>query len=829
MSDENQAAQRVPVNIEDELRTSYLDYAMSVIIGRALPDVRDGLKPVHRRVLFAMYQAGNTSEKTYRKSAKTVGEVIGKYHPHGDAAVYDTIVRMAQDFSLRYPLVDGQGNFGSVDGDPPAAMRYTEIRMARLGEMLLADIDKETADFGPNYDNTEEEPLVLPCALPHLLANGAEGIAVGMATRIPPHNLRELVDAAEYLIGNPDCTVSDLMEFVTGPDFPTAGIIYGRSGIRQAYATGRGRILVRGRIDFEEGTKGSRDKLVITQLPYQVNKAQLIEEIAALVHEKKIEGIADLRDESDREGIRAVIELRKDAVPKVVMSNLFKHTRLQTTFGAIFLAIVSGRPRVLDLKSMLVHYVRHRREVVVRRTQFLLRQAEARAHILEGLKKALDHLDAIIALIRSSATPGEAKTRLIDTFEFTEIQAQAILDMRLQRLTQLEREKLLEELAELLGQIERYRQILGSTQLVDQVVVEELRDIRARFGDERRTQIVNEEVEITDLDTISDEQVVITLSNRDYVKRTSLTEYRSQGRGGKGIRLMEVGEDDFVRRVRIARTHDYSFWFTSRGRVYPLPVHQLPEFGRAARGRAIVNLLGLKADEKVQGLLVVRDLDQPDRYVVTITRQGIVKRTELGAYSNIRSGGLIALTLDEGDSLIAVHLIGHEDHLFMATRQGMAIRFPAEEVRPMGRTARGVRGIELREGDEVVNAIVPREGEDILTATVQGYGKRTALEEYRPQGRGGLGLINLKVSDKTGPVVSSVPVLPEDELIVATRLGQVIRTPVEQDENNRISRLGRSTQGVRIIRLNEEDEVVSVTRSTPVQGAEPTPNGEETD
>ncbi|UCF69043.1 MAG: DNA gyrase subunit A [Acidobacteriota bacterium] len=569
---DGQTARSQPGSIEDEMRNSYLDYAMSVIIGRALPDVRDGLKPVHRRVLFAMHDAGNSSDRPYRKSAKTVGEVIGRFHPHGDQAVYDTIVRMAQSFSLRYPLVDGQGNFGSVDGDPPAAMRYTEIRMSRLAEELLRDIDKETADFGSNYDNTEDEPLVLPCGIPNLLANGADGIAVGMATRIPPHNLTELIDAAEKIIREPDCTIDDVMQIVKGPDFPTAGIIYGRTGIWQAYRTGRGRIVMRGRIDFEEGTKGSRDRLVIDELPYQVNKVHLIEEIAQLVRDKKIDGIADIRDESDRDGIRVVLELRRDAVPKIVINNLYKHTKLQSTFGAIFLAIVAGRPEVLDLKSLLGHYIDHRREVVVRRTQYLLRQAEARAHILEGLKKAIDHLDEVIALIRASRTPAEAKQGLIEQFEFTDKQAQAILDMRLQRLTQLERDKLLEELAELLGKIEWYQQVLGSRDLVDNIVVEELAEIRSRYGDERRTEIVEEEGEIRTLDMIRDEPVVISLSHMDYVKRTVLTEYRSQGRGGSGIRLMEIREDDFIDRVRIASSHDLSLWFTSAGRVHALPV-----------------------------------------------------------------------------------------------------------------------------------------------------------------------------------------------------------------------------------------------------------------
>ena len=808
MADDGSVTARQPVNIEDEMRTAYLDYAMSVIIGRALPDVRDGLKPVHRRVLYAMQQAGNTSDKAYRKSAKTVGDVIARFHPHGDAAAYDTIVRLAQDFSLRYPLVDGQGNFGSIDGDPPAAMRYTEIRMDPLAQELLADIEKETVDYAPNYDNTEMEPLVLPCGFPNLLANGADGIAVGMAPKIPPHNLRELLDAAEHLVLNPDSTVDDRAGCVVGPDFPTAGVIYGRAGIRSAYRTGRGRILVRGRIEFEEGAKNQRDRLVVTELPYQVNKVQLIEEIADLVRDKKLEGIADIRDESDREGIRLVLELRKEAVANVVINNLFKQTKLQITFGAIFLAIVDGRPHVLDLKQMLWHYLRHRREVVVRRTQFLLRQAEARAHILEGLKKALDILDEVIALIRRSANAPAAKEGLLG-LGFSDVQAQAILDMRLQRLTQLEREKLLEELAELLGKIEYYKRVLGSTALVDEIVVAELKAIREKYGDERRTEIVEDEGEIQTLDMIADEKVVLTLSHADYVKRTPLTEYRSQGRGGAGIKLMETREDDYIERVRVVSTHDTSLWVTSRGRVHALPVYQVPEAGRAARGKPIVNLLRLEPGETVQGLLAVRDFEQAGRYIVTITRRGVVKRTELAAYGNIRAQGLIALTLDDDDELISVHNVGENDHVFVATNDGMAIRFPLSEVRAMGRTARGVKGIELREGDEVVSATVVRGDEDILTITRHGYGKRTDADEYRVQGRAGLGLINLKITDKTGPVVSSIPVHDDDELVVATKDGQTLRTPVVE-----IRRCGRSAQGVRIIRLKtDEDEVVSVTRS----------------
>ncbi|NJN63537.1 MAG: DNA gyrase subunit A [Acidobacteria bacterium] len=816
--DDSHALSKTTVSIEDEMRFSYLDYAMSVIIGRALPDVRDGLKPVHRRVLYAMHQSGNSSGKPYRKSAKTVGEVIGKFHPHGDQAVYDTIVRLAQNFSLRYPLIDGQGNFGSIDGDRAAAMRYTEIRMHPLAEELLRDIDKETVDFGPNYDGTEDEPLVLPCGFPNLLANGADGIAVGMATRIPPHNLGEVIDAADYLIKNPRCKVSDLLTFIKGPDFPTAGVIHGRSGITEAYHTGRGRIIVRGIIEVEEGKGSSRDRLVITELPYQVNKVQLIEEIAQLVRDqrdpkrtRKIDGIgdiADIRDESDREGIRVVLELRKEAIPKVVITNLFKHTKLQTTFGAIFLAIVSGRPRVLNLKEMIWHYLGHRREVVVRRTQYLLKQAEARAHILEGLKKALDHLDAIIALIRASGTPAEAKEGLIARFEFSELQAQAILDMRLQRLTQLERDKLLDELRELLARIDEYKRLLASTQLVDAIVAQELRDIRARFADARRTRIEDEEVDIQTLDMIAEEDVVISLSQRNYVKRTSLSEYRSQGRGGKGLMLASVREDDFIDRIQIASTHDHSLWFTSNGTVHSLPVHRVPEFGRASQGKPAQNLFPLQQGERIQGFLALRSLEEPDLFVVTFTQSGVVKRTELPAYANIRSTGIIALSLDDGDSLITVGLASETDSLFLATSRGMSIRFPASEVRPMGRPARGVRGIQLRDGDRVVGASVVQADEQILTLTALGYGKRTEVEEYRSQGRGGLGLISLRCTDKTGPVVAALNVRHDDEIVVATKQGKVIRTAAEA-----ISLFGRNAQGVRIIKLEPDDEVVSVTRA----------------
>jgi DNA gyrase subunit A len=808
MSEAESGEIRRPVSIKDEVRQSYLDYAMSVIVGRALPDVRDGLKPVHRRVLYAMHDTGNTAEKPYRKSAKTVGEVIGKYHPHGDQAVYDAIVRMAQDFSLRYPLVDGQGNFGSVDGDPPAAMRYTEIRMHRMARELLLDIDKETVDFGPNYDGSEEEPLVLPAAFPNLLLNGSDGIAVGMATKIPPHNLNEITEAIRLLIEDPACSVQDLMEKVQGPDFPTAGIIHGMNGVRQAYLTGRGQITMRARAEVELREKDSgRDRIVVTELPFQVNKSLLIEEIADLVRAKRLEGIADLRDESDRDGIRMVVELKRDAVAEVTLNRLFKMTRMETTFGAIFLAIRDGRPAVMNLKEMLEAFVDHRREVIVRRTRYLLRKAEERAHILEGLKIAIDNLDEVISVIRGSDSPGSAREALRLRFKFTEVQAQAILDMRLQKLTALEREKLLDEYTQLLKDIEAYKQLLASDRLVSRKVLEELEEVRERFGDERRTEIIPVQEEITLESMIVRAPMVVTLSRRGYVKRSALSTYRAQRRGGKGRIGMATRDEDFVERLVVASTHDDLLWFTSRGRVHKRKVYEIPEAGSAARGKAVVNFLNLQEGERIQGLLSISDFSAEDRYILTITAGGTVKKTPLAAYANIRAGGIIALTIDEDDELMSVRLTSGRDDVFLATRSGMSIRFPESDVRPMGRTARGVRGIRLRAGDRVVGAAVVTGEEDILSVTERGYGKRTPVAEYRPQGRGGGGLVNVKVGPKNGRVAGARRVSAEDEIMLVTRQGMIIRMGVAD-----ISVIGRSTMGVRLIVVNEGDEVSAVVR-----------------
>jgi DNA gyrase subunit A len=805
---DNVAREKAPVNIEDEMRKSYLDYAMSVIIGRALPDVRDGLKPVHRRVLYAMHGTGNHHDKPYRKSAKLVGEVLGKYHPHGDAAVYDTIVRMAQDFSLRYPLIDGQGNFGSIDGDPAAAMRYTEVRMARLAHEMLADIDKETVDFIPNYDGSELEPVVLPTRLPNLLVNGSSGIAVGMATNIPPHNLGEVIDALVLQIENPDVTLDEILKVLPGPDFPTAGFLHGTEGIRQAYATGRGILQMRARAVVEPVPKKDRDNIVVTEIPYQVNKARLIETIARLANDKKIEGIADVRDESDRDGIRIVIELKKGEVAQVVLNNLYAHTQMQETFGVIFLGIVHNQPRLLTLQEMLRHFIDHRREVVVRRTQFELRQAEERAHILEGLKIALDHLDEVIALIRAAKTPPEAKEQLRLRFKLSDRQAQAILDMRLQRLTGLERSKIVEEYEETLKLIARLKEILGSDRRVLEVIVEELRELKKTYADKRRTEIVQEVQRLSIEDMIADEEMVITCSYGGYVKRNPLAAYRAQRRGGKGRIGMTTREDDFVQHLFIASTHDYILVFTSKGRVHWLKVHEIPQIGPLGKGKAIVNLLALAPDEKVAALLAVRDFD-PGRYIVMATRRGVIKKTELAAFSNPRSGGIIALSIDEGDDLLAVRLCDGSSEIFLASEQGKSIRFPETDVRDMGRAARGVRGMLLGEGDRLVmmEVLDQQTPGDILTVTRNGFGKRTPLEEYRVQTRGGKGIINIRVTAKNGPAVGATQVRESDEAMIVTQLGKIIRTRLDG-----VSRIGRATQGVRLIQLDEGDSVVSVAK-----------------
>jgi DNA gyrase subunit A len=799
---------RLPINIEEEMRRSYLDYAMSVIIGRALPDVRDGLKPVHRRVLYAMYDTGNTSDKPYRKSARAVGTVIGKYHPHGDQAVYDTIVRLAQDFSMRYTLVDGQGNFGSIDGDPPAAMRYTEIRLDKLAHEMLRDIEKETVDFGPNYDGAEEEPLVLPAAFPNLLVNGSSGIAVGMATNIPPHNLREVVEAIKLLVADPEVSVAELQEVLPGPDFPTAGVIYGVNGIRQAYETGRGRIIMRGRAAVEELPKRKdRWAIVLTELPYQVNKAQLIEEIAQLVRDKKIEGISDIRDESDRDGIRVVCELKRDENAGVILNNLYKYTKLQSTFGVINLAIVHGRPQVLPIKDMLRHFVDFRREVVVRRTQHDLRKAEERAHILEGLKIAIDHLDEVIAIIRGSKTPPEAKEALRLRFHFSDVQAQAILDMRLQRLTGLERQKIVDEYEETLKLIEKLKAILASERLQLQIVIDELEALKKEFGDARRTEIVAHAEEISVEDLIQEEEVVITVSHTGYIKRTALSTYRSQRRGGKGRIGMTTRDEDAVRHVFVASTHDYILVFTSSGKMYWLKVHEIPDVSSAGRGKPVVNMIQIGPDEKVCAMLAVRDF--PDgKFVVMASRRGYIKKTPLSAFQHVRSNGIIALTLDEGDDVLGVDLSNGESEIFMATAHGKSIRFKEADVRPMGRNARGVIGIRLAEGDRLVEMEVLSGKPDILSVTANGYGKRTAVEEYRLQGRGGSGIINIRTTQRNGIVVGSTAIGSDDQFLMITANGKLIRMDASD-----ISRIGRATQGVRLIQLEEADQVVGAIRT----------------
>jgi len=797
---------RIPVNIEDEMRQSYMDYAMSVIIGRALPDARDGLKPVHRRVLFAMYDLGNEWNRAYKKSARVVGDVIGKYHPHGDTAVYDTLVRMAQDFSLRYPLVDGQGNFGSVDGDAPAAMRYTEVRMARIASELLADLDKETVDFTPNYDETIREPAVLPARIPNLLINGSAGIAVGMATNIPPHNLTEIVDALVALIENPALTVDELMQFVPGPDFPTAGFIHGKRAIREAYETGRGILQMRARASTEINKRTGKAAIIVNEIPYQVNKAKLIERIAELVNDKKIEGISDLRDESDREGMRIVIELRRDAVPEIVLNQLYKLTPMQDSFGIIMLAIVEGRPKLLSLKDALNAFIVHRKEVVTRRTAFELRKAEARLHILDGLKIALDNLDAVIQLIRAAKDPATAKAGLIRQFGLSELQAQAILDMRLQRLTGLERDKILEERAEVIKQIARYKEILADEREVYKIIVEELQEVRKLYGDERRTEIVDETTDISIEDMIVEEDMVVTISHEGYIKRNPVTEYRAQRRGGRGKIGATTKEEDFVEHLFVASTHSYILFFTTAGKVYWLKVHELPQAGRAARGKAIVNLLRLAQDEKISAFVSVREF-QEGRFALFATKRGTVKKTALMEYANPRKAGIIAIALDDDDELIRVRLSEGDQEIILSTREGQAIRFKESDVRPMGRGTHGVRGITLEKNDEVVAMDVVQPGATLLAVAERGYGKRTEMDEYRLTRRGGKGIITMKTTDKTGPVVGVRMVTDEDDIMLITDGGKLIRTPVKG-----ISVIGRNTQGVRLIDLAEGEKVVGVAR-----------------
>jgi DNA gyrase subunit A len=798
----------IQIAIEDEMRSSYLDYAMSVIVGRALPDVRDGLKPVHRRVLYGMNEMGLASNRPFRKAAKIVGEIMGNYHPHGDAAIYDTLVRMAQDFNMRYPLVNGQGNYGSVDGDPPAAMRYTEARLTKLAEEMLADIDKETVDFRPNYDESRTEPLVLPAKVPNLLVNGAGGIAVGYATNIPTHNLAEVVAGLMMLIDNPDATIDDLMRAIPGPDFPTAGFIYGTQGIKDAYHTGRGLLTLRAKVVVETDERTERDRLIVTEIPYQVNKARLIEKIAELIQDKRIEGISDLRDESDRDGMRIVIELKKGEIPLILLNQLYKHTPMQSTFGVIMLALVHNRPEVLNLKQILEAFIEHRREVVIRRTAFDLRKAEERAHILEGLKIALDNLDAVIALIKRSRSPEEARVGLVRQFSLSEIQANAILDMKLQRLTQLEREKLTQEYEDTIKRISYLKSVLASEALVKQIIKDELLALKEAYQDERRTQIIPETAEINIEDMIAQEEVVVTISHAGYIKRNPVSLYRAQRRGGKGKIGMGIKEEDFVETLFTASTHDYLLFFTDAGKVYWLKVHEIPEAGRAAKGKAMVNLLALAGDEKVTATLPVKEFRE-DRYVVMATRHGVIKKTELSAYGNPRQGGIIALTLDEGDKLIGVEITDGQREILLGTRQGIVIRFKEEDVRPMGRTAHGVRGISLDEGNYVIGmeTITPDSTTSILTVTEGGYGKRTLVSEYRLQGRAGRGIISVKVTDRNGPAVSFHQVRGDDEIMVMTAEGKILRTRMDD-----VREIGRNAQGVRLIDMEETDRVVGVAK-----------------
>jgi DNA gyrase subunit A len=805
---------RVPVNIEDEMKRSYMDYAMSVIIGRALPDVRDGLKPAHRRVLFAMRQMGLSSSRAHRKCAKIVGEVIGNYHPHGDAPAYDTLVRLAQDFNMRYPLVDGQGNFGSIDGDPPAAYRYTEARLAPLAEELMADLDRETVDFVPNFDETTEEPTVLPAPFPNLLVNGSAGIAVGMATNIPPHNMDEVIGAVIWMIessrSDSPATLPEkqrrLLEMVPGPDFPTGGYIVGRQGIQQAYLTGRGTIVMRAKAEIETSKKGDRSSIVVTAIPYQVNKAKVIERVAELVRDKTIEGISDIRDESDRDGMRVVIDLKRGEVGEVVLNNLYKHTQLQSSFGIILLGIVGGRPKILSLVELIDNFIEFRREVVRRRTEFELRKAEARHHILEGLKTALDHIDAVIALIRSARNPGEARDGLMTQFSLSQVQAQAILDMQLQRLTGLERQKILDELAELLTQIERLRAILSSDQLLMQIVVDELRKVQERYSDPRRTEILSESGEFRIEDLIAEEDMAITVSNTGYIKRTAISSYRSQRRGGKGRLGMRTREEDFVSHLFVASTHAYIMIFSDRGRAYWLKVHEIPDVGPDGRGKAIANLVSMEEGERIAATITVKDFEA-DRFVVMGSRQGVVKKTELSAFSNPRAGGIIAMSIDDGDAVMAVQVSDGQGDVFIGTRDGMAIRFPESDVRPMGRSAYGVRGISLRPGDAVVAMEVLRPTGTILTVTEKGYGKRTELEEYRSQSRAGIGIINIQTSERNGRVVGITQVTDEDELMLITEQGKTLRMAAKD-----IRTIGRATQGVKLIDIEGEDRAVAIAR-----------------
>ena len=794
------------VSIEQEMSASFMDYAMSVIIARALPDVRDGLKPVQRRILTTLNDLGLAHNRPFRKCAKIAGDVSGNYHPHGEAVVYPALARMAQDFSLRGLLVDGQGNFGSVDGDPPAAMRYTEARMTLLAENLLADIEKDTVDFIPNYDNTRTEPSVLPSRVPNLLLNGSTGIAVGMATNIPPHNLGELCDALVHVLENGSATLEEILERMPGPDFPTAGIIYGRSGIRSYYETGRGSVQMRARAVVEINARTNRQSIIVTEIPYALNKARLIEKIADLVREQKVKDISDIRDESDRSGMRIVIDLKRDAIGGAILNQLYKHTQMQTSFGVILLALVNNQPRVMGVKEMLSHFLRYRREVILRRTRFELKKAENRAHILEGYRIALDNIEEVIKLIRASETPEQARAGLMRNFGLTQTQAQAILEMRLQRLTGLERDKIETEYEELQKAIAYLREVLVDEKLQTSIIKEELLEVREKFADERRTEIVDETSEISLEDMIVEEDMAVTISNSGYIKRNAITLYRSQRRGGKGVMGMGTKLEDFVEQLFIASTHDYMMFFTSRGRCHWLKVHEIPQGGRAARGKAIVNVLQLAAGEYVSAVMPVRKFE-PDRYILMATKQGILKKTQLTAFSHPRVGGIIALNLDEGDELIGVGQTDGSLNVFLGTRDGKAIRFSEEKIRAMGRSARGVRGINLAKDDCVIGMEVVSPGDIILTATEFGYGKRSRVDDYRLTNRGGKGVINLKVTEKNGPVIGIRRVIEDDEFMLITTGGQLIRSRVQD-----VSIIGRTTQGVRLIGVKEGDRVAALAR-----------------
>ncbi len=790
------------ISIESEMKKSYLDYAMSVIIGRALPDVRDGLKPVHRRILFAMRELRNDWNKPYKKSARIVGDVIGKYHPHGDTAVYDTIVRMAQDFSLRYPLVDGQGNFGSIDGDSPAAMRYTEIRMTRLTHQMLEDLDKETVEWTPNYDESLTEPSVLPAKFPNLLVNGSSGIAVGMATNMPPHNLSEIVAAIKAIIDNPDIALNDLIKLVPGPDFPTRGIIYGTRGIYDAYRTGRGIIRVRAKVLIEKDKRTQSETIIVTELPYQVNKAKLIVNIAGLIKNKQIEGVRYVRDESDREGMRIALSLKKDQFAGVIINQLYKHTRMENTFGIIFLAVAGNRPRLFSLKEILEHFIIHRKEIIVRRTRYELKKAEERAHILEGLKIALDNLDDVVSLIRKSRSPADAKTGLIQKFDLSAIQAQAILDMRLQRLTGLEREKILEEYENTLKDIARFREILGSERLVENIIKDELSEIQKEFGDQRRTQIVESTKEITIEDMIVEEDMVVTVSRSGYIKRNPITLYNSQRRGGKGKTAMGIKDEDFVEHLFVASTHHIFLFFTNLGKVYWRKVYEIPQASRLSRGKAIVNLLNLEKDEKLVTILDVPSFE-PGHYVVTTSKNGLVKKTDLMAYSRPRAGGIIALGLAPGDELIKARITDGTMNIFLCSVMGKSIRFHESDVRPSGRVAKGVRGLRLGPNDRIVGMEVLSHGQTLFTATEYGYGKRTSVDEYPLQKRGGKGVITIKTSERNGMVVAMLLVEEKDDLMLITDGGKLIRMPIHS-----IKIISRNTQGVKLIGMASKEKVV---------------------